>query len=68
MDEERIAEVLEFSIKVRTNTDKEKIIRWFDLKYPISSSLANCQGDYDNFVKIEFKLECLGYSMEIIDM
>lgn len=68
MNKETIEEVLEFSIKIRTNTDKEKIIRFFDIRQHISSSLTY-DYDYDEFLgKIEFELECLGYSMEITDV
>ena len=68
MDNERIEEVLEFSIKVRTNTGKEKLICFSDIRHHIGSSLANYHDDYDNLTKIEFKLDCLGYKMEIIDI
>lgn len=68
MDNERIEEVLEFSIKVKTNTGKEKLICFSDIYYHISSSLANYRDDYDNLTKIEFKLECLDCKMEIVDI
>ena len=68
MDEERIEEVLEFYVKVRTNTGKEKLIRFSDIRHHIGSSLAYWHDDYDGVTKIEFKLDCLGYSMGIIDI
>lgn len=68
MEEERIEEVLEFSVKVRTNTGKEKLICFSDIHHHIGSSLAHWHDDYDGVHKIEFKLDCLGYSMEIVDV
>lgn len=67
MEEERIEEVLGFNVKVRTNTGKEKLIRFSDIHH-IGSSLAHWQDDYDGVYKIEFKLDCFWYSMEIVDV
>lgn len=68
MDEERIEEVLEFNVRVRTNTGKKKIISFSDIRHHIGSSLANWHDDYDGLYKIEFKLDCFGYSMGIFDV
>ena len=65
MDNEVVEKVLEFNIKVQTNKGQEKIIRIFDINH-IGSSLSYCHDDYDKLTKIEFKLDCLDYSMEII--
>ena len=65
MDNEVVEKVLEFNIKVQTNKGQEKIIRIFDINH-IGSSLSCCHDDYDILTKIEFKLDCFDYSMEII--
>ena len=65
MTEEKVEEVLEFSIKIRTNTDKEKIIHFFDIISHIDSSLTLCHDDYDDLTQIKFNLNCLHCSMEI---
>lgn len=68
MEDERIEKVLEFYVKVQTNTGKEKLICFSDIYNHIGSSLAHWHDDYDGVHKIEFKLDCLGYSMGIVDV
>lgn len=67
MNDEVIEKVLGFSIKVQTNTGKEKLIRFSNIDGFIDSSLSLNHDDYDDLTKIIFKLDCLGYAMEIID-
>lgn len=64
MDDEVIEKVLEFSIKVKTNKGREKSIRISDIRHHIGSSLA--MYDDDGIYKFEFKMDCLGYTKEII--
>lgn len=67
MNDEVIERVLEFSIKVQTNTEKEKLIKFSNIGGFIDSSLSLNHDDYDDLTKIIFKLNCLSYAMEIID-
>lgn len=66
IDEEIIDKVLEFRIKVKTNTGKEKWILFSDIKGYISSALS-CKRD-DGTPGIEFNIECCGYTRQIIDV
>ena len=66
MDDEVVEKVLEFSIKVQTNKGREKIIRISNIKHHIGSSLAIYNDDVDDVCKIEFKMDCFGYTEEII--
>lgn len=65
IDEEIIDKVLEFRIKVKTNTGKEKWILFSDIKGYISSALS-CKRD-DGAPCIAFNMECCGYTRQIID-
>lgn len=67
MDKEVIEKVLEFNIKVQTNTGKEKSIRFSNIDGFIDSSLSYCNDDCDGLAKVKFAINCLGYTMEIID-
>lgn len=68
MNDEKVDKVLEFSIKVQTNTGKEKIIRLSNINGHIDSSLSIKSDDDDDGVEMKLKLHCLGYTMEIIDV
>lgn len=65
MDDEVVEKVLEFSIKVQTNKGREKTIRISDIKHHIGSSLA-IYNDDDGIYKFELKMDCFGYTKEII--
>ena len=67
MNDEVIEKVLEFSIKVQTDTGKEKLIRFTNINGFIDSSLSLNHDDYDYISKIKFELNCLSYAMEIAD-
>ena len=67
MNDEVVEKVLGLDIKVKTNTGKEKIIRLSNIIGHIGSSFAINHDDYDDITKMEFKLDCLGYTMEIVD-
>lgn len=66
MNDEVIEKVLGLSIKVQTNTGKEKLIKFSNIDGFIDSSLSLKYND-DDLTKITFELNCLGYAMEIID-
>ena len=65
-NDEIIEEILGFNIKVRTNTGREKLICFSDIKHHIGSSLALY--NEDDLFKIEFKMDCLGFTKEIVEI
>ena len=80
-NEEKIEEILSFDVKVRTNNNEEKIIRFNfknnfkNDKYLDSTISINKDYIHDNyfydyvydcFYTIEIKHKCKSYSMEII--
>lgn len=64
MNDEVVEKVLEFSVKVQTNKGREKIIHISDIRHHIGSSLAIY--DDDGIDKFEFKMDCIGYTKEIV--
>lgn len=70
-NKEIVEEILGFDIKVRTNNNEEKILRFTDFKnnsYLNSTISLEPHTDHTGFkfYTIEIKHECLGYSREII--
>ena len=76
-NEEIVEEILSFDVKVRTNNNEEKILRFNfkndkDLDSTISINKDCIYDDYiyncilDCFYTIEIKHKCKSYSMEII--
>jgi hypothetical protein len=65
MNDEVVEKVVVFSVTVLTNKGREKTIRISDIRYHIGSSLA-IYNDDDDICKIEFKMDCIGYTKEII--
>lgn len=72
MDNETIKEILEVGIKVRTNTRKEKVIRFSDI-VGCHEAMITCNREFEdyNFLNnTKFKIEfgCSDYTMEIFDV
>lgn len=76
-NEEKIEEILSFDVKVRTNNNEEKILRFnFKNDKHLNSTISineDCIHDdiiydcvYDCFYTIEIKHECKNYSMELL--
>ena len=79
-NEEKIEEILSFDVKVRTNNNEEKILRFnfkndkkdLDSTISINTNKDYIHGNYicdyvcDCFHTIEIKHKCKSYSMKII--
>lgn len=66
--DEIVEKVLSVDIKVQTVSGKQMILCISDITGHIGSSLMIDNGDEDDTVKIELKIECLGYSLERIEL
>lgn len=66
MNDEYVEKIVAFSVTVLTNKGREKQLCISDIKHHIGSSLA--MYDDDGVFKIEFKMDCLGYTKEIINI
>ena len=69
IDNETIKEILEVDIKVRTNTGKEKVIRFSDI-VGCHEAMITCNRKYNFLNNAKFKIEfgCSDYSMGIIHL
>ena len=74
MDNETVKEILEVDVKVRTNTGKEKIIRFSDIVGCHNAMITrNCDeyGDYSfsiNNINIKIEFDCSDYSAGIVHL